>query len=63
MTSDRKPAVLGKAGVSMIGMGVGWFMHCLVTDARYQAGPSTVYWHGAALIAVILVGFVMDYDG
>lgn len=47
----------------MIGMGVGWFMHCLVTDARYQAGPSTVYWHGAALIAVILVGFVMDYDG
>lgn len=58
-----RPGVLGKAGVCGVSMAVGWFTHCLLTDVRYQAGPSTAYLHAAALGAFVLLGILLDRNG
>jgi hypothetical protein len=32
----------------------GWFLHCLLTDVRYHAGPPATYLHATCLGLIIL---------
>jgi hypothetical protein len=55
--------VLSKPGISSISMALGWFLHCLMIDVRTKAPDWVTVHHLGALVAVMVLGAILDRNG
>lgn len=47
----------------MIGLGIGWFLHAAFAAGRDHASTLTVCLNLGAMMAILFLGAVLDYDG